>query len=126
MEAANRISDGDWPWRVNFTDTRGPDGAVTCCIQPLLAVALAIRNSVGEMRSTSTFPASPAPWFWGASPIWGAGPWSVAGAPQVDVDDPPPEPDPDPEPEGAAVVALEPPRPGAAVVAVAPSEPAEP
>jgi hypothetical protein len=35
---------------------------------------LAIRSSVGDSRSTSTSPASPAPWFWGASPTWGAGP----------------------------------------------------
>jgi hypothetical protein len=118
IEAAKRTSVGDWPERWNFTDTRGPDGAVTCCTHPLLAVALAIRSSVGESRSTSTLPASPAPWFWADSPIWGAGPWSVAGAPQL-VDDPVPPPVP---PEAGAVVAVapvEPPRPGA-VVAVAP------
>jgi hypothetical protein len=30
---------------------------------------LAIRNSVGESRSTSTVPAAPESWVWGASPI---------------------------------------------------------
>jgi hypothetical protein len=114
IEAAKRTSVGDWPERWNFTVTRGPDGAVTCSTQPLLAVALAILSSVGESRSTSTLPASPAPWFCGASPICGAGPWSVAGAPHVDDDDPLLPPDP----EAGAVVAVEPPRPGA-VVAVA-------
>jgi hypothetical protein len=84
-----------------------------------LAVALAIRSSVGESRSTSTLPASPAPWFCGASPICGAGPWSVAGAPQVDEDDPAPPP----VPEAGDVVAVEPLRPPGAVVAVVPVGP---
>jgi hypothetical protein len=108
MEAAKRMIDGDPPGWVNFTVTRGPDGAVTCCIQPSLGVALAIRNSLGESRSTSTLPASPAPWFCGGSPTWGAGPWSVWGGAQL-LDDPgapPPwrgggaDPD-DPDPDGA-------------------------
>src|SRR5207302_6346373 len=70
---------------------------------------------VGESRSTSTLPASPEAWFWGASPICGAGPWSVIGAAQFDDDEPEPEPepdpDPDPDPDGGAVVAVEPPVP---------------
>src|SRR3954451_22579937 len=117
IEAAKRTRGGDWPERWNFTDTRGPDGEVTCCTHPLLAVALAIRSSVGESRSTSTLPASPAPWFWADSPIGGAGPGSVTGAPQL-VDDPLPPPVPPGAGAVLAVVPVEPFRPGAVVALV--------
>src|SRR5436305_3768102 len=110
IEAAKRTTDGDAPGWVNFTVTRGPDGAVTCWFHPSLGVALATRSSVGDRRSTSTVPASPAPWFWGASPTWGAGPWSVWGGAQL-LDEPgAPEEPPGPG-AGAAVVGVEPPLP---------------
>ena len=74
IEAAKRSTDGDPPGWLNFTVTRGPDGTVTCCVHPSLGEAFATRSSVADSRSTSTVPASPAAWFCGASPTWGAGP----------------------------------------------------
>src|SRR5688500_2450191 len=98
IEAAKRISDGDCPERLKRTLTRGPDGLVTVWVQPSLGVALAMRSSVSDRRSTSTSPASPAEWLWAGSPTWGAGLRSVSGGAQfVDVD---------PEPERGAVVAV--------------------